>query len=85
MYRNSLRLTAFAALALVVPFLALGRAAERVLPGQKVFGELDRDDSVTVLVDGVAGTQFSAACKAFRGTSLQLDVSLADPDGTPAT
>lgn len=61
--------------------VALARSAERVLPGQKLFAELDPNERVTVLLDVVAGTPISISAKAFRGTTLRLDLSVADPDG----
>jgi serine protease len=70
-------------LVLAVPLVAWARSAETSLPGQKVFGELGSNDRVTVLVDCVAGTTFGAKCVAYRGTTPRLDLSLADPDGTP--
>jgi subtilisin family serine protease len=65
----------------IAPLIAWARSAERVLPGQKVFGELGPGDSVTVLVDCVAGTPLSAKCTAYKGTTVRLDLNLEDPDG----
>jgi subtilisin family serine protease len=61
--------------------VALARSAERVIPGQKLFAELGPNERVTVLLDVVAGTPIKLSAKAFRGTTLRLDVSIADPDG----
>jgi serine protease len=61
---------------------AFARSAEHVFVGQKLFAELGQNDSVTVVVDLVAGTPLSLKATAYRGTSTRLDVALADPDGT---
>ncbi len=62
---------------------AWARSAQTLLPGQKIFGELNANDRVTVLVDAVAGTKLSAKCAAYKGTTPRLDVALSDPDGAP--
>ncbi len=73
----------FAAVAVlgIAAVAASARSAERVIPGQRLFAELGVNDDVTVLVDCIAGTPLTFRATAFKGTTLRLDMALADPDG----
>jgi subtilisin family serine protease len=60
---------------------SLARGVEEVVPGQKLFGEIEPAKDLTIVLRVVDGTQLSLSAKARKGSSLRPLFSLRDPDG----
>jgi subtilisin family serine protease len=80
--RRSLRVAALAAAALfLVPALATARSVDEVVPGQRLWGELETAEELTVVVRVIDGSQLDVTAKSWKGSSLRPLLTLRDEDG----
>ncbi len=81
--RAALAVGAFGAILLgsAAPALALGETA--VVPGRRLFTELDADSRVDIAIHGVAGQALSLLLKPWVRSALIADVTIEGPDGEP--
>ncbi len=79
--RCAIPLVLAALAALSAPVDALAREVPTVVPGRKLFGEVQPASTFTVVLEGVEGMALTLQAKSFRGSLLLPALSLKDPLG----